>query len=1356
MQPQCNSHSSEKDVERKAKGILSTIAKCIDTIRSVESFQPPTVKNAVSRTNSVAEGSGRRPIQLFDIFCEKGLYSEIIEFQKQEASTSAIESLDPQAEQDGRWNCVHFIFVPLIKLLTEYYQALDNLPQLQSATDLKKTSSKTKLKGRTKPIAPRGLLSLANYTDIACLLELIVCTSIMPLLEPFILSKVEDRCKTIPRAMAGRIPRRSLLWGTESVNYSQDGTKPKRKTVDDMISKIKRARDELSKVSIAISNLVLSDRFKPMLFPRHVADLFAALFQIERLDDLLEKYTPRTGTNNSNAKQKGCDYDEEENVLRIYLGGDSPNSVEIYSRIQTYQSLLFSGKRTPAWLRMRIGKALTELVTRDQSSLKAVIDVFVVAASSTPTEDVTSCSSRLGRVLCAMPFQSTDGAFKEMQYFGKLLDNLCSLLEIKQHPDKNIQGDDSVDIRNMCNILTVWAVLENLPRDFVRDIFFPKFIGGLMPSLSEPFSSHKTLLAIDRIYSLLMFTPPNLGRLKDCVVEYLCRLLLKSYHPKLCWRDGPGSLSAFSMITRIASSEGHDVLKCDIKVKATETLRIIVHSMLQQCGDNTKVRSREMIEKRIAISLLRAIAVNSWDMIGFVYYRSGDNLERRELSRESHEEENSSVKYHSFSELVDGMEMRSKFVISNVIQFFSSVQIAERTEYCNSSTGAPLLSSAMFRLLLLIYFESSCDEEGHRTKEVLPQSILTSIDEFKILSMMVLPSLCEKLTPSLLVSETTDDNCNRNGILQIIILILHSVSKQYGSYECDTSISSDTYLSLDDMLCNFSKCDVAEEASLNIQQAKGQASSIVEDSDTKLSIASIILSLLIAILELGSNKRSHEDEEDLKKLMPSLNALTLLDELTSDTNVGEDRSEFFSLKADIAEMCSHAMILISSRTISSQVEIDSDEEVSSQNETRSTSLERKLRDAEVNLSSEQPPLRARGLVMLRQLSYTIGETLIDSTNARKSASLITELDVNDHPIPPTSNAYLHIVEEIIRICIISLTDMESYVYLAGIQTLVAIADACPKHTIPIIIVALTSGTIQYQHTTLASDKKPKQRLSSSQRIKIADAITFIIRRRGSAIQEYANFLLNHFFNGDVTLNDSENESTSSGLEILQKTEKYFQGPGIDNNLYDTDISIDIEECRLRLNTGGPVFQIEEEDVIRASYISVINELLSSMKPFAVARYCNLLFDLGINALRLDSSRLVRRAAAMLCREIYSCALREISLVEDFSLDMKANLTFVIALVSCDELLLKESVERSISGSDVDLNINGYKGKAVQGKSRFFDSAIQARCREALDIRNTLEETHVLSIASLVTHTKALEDQNPTTWMLKEEFRMKTL
>ena len=656
MQPSCNSYSSENDVERKAKEVLSTIAKCIDTIRSVESFQPPTVKNAVSRANDETEGSGKRPIQLFDVFCQSGVYSEIVEFNKREVSTSATEGLEPIriVEQDDRWKCVHLIFIPLCKLLTKHYQALDSSPLSQSVSDRQESSLKLKQKGR-KPPAPPGLLSLANYTDIACLLELIVCTSIIPLLEPFILSKVEERCKSIPRAMAGRIPRRSLLWGMESVRYSTHAARSKHKKLENMISKIKRARIELSNATIAISKLVLSDRFKPMLLPRHVTDVFAAIFQMERLDGLLEKYTPRAGTNCSKEKPGVCDYDEEEILRCIYLGEASSSSVfpsvEIYTRIQTYQSLLFSGKKTPAWLKVRIGKALTELVTRNRSSLNAVVDVFVVAASSIPTEDVTSSSSRLGRVLCAMPFNSKDEASREKQYYEALLDNLCSLLEIKQHPGQDLQADDSVHSRDMCNILTVWAVLENLPRDFVRDTFFPKLIEGLMTSLTEPFSSQKTLCAIDRIYSLLMFTPPNLGQVKEGVVEYLCRLLLKSHYPDLSWRNGPGSLSAFSMILRISSSEGNDILKCDIKAKATETLRIIVYSIFHKRGGSImEASSWKTIEKCIAISLLRSIAVNSWDLMGFFYYRHGANLERRELSRKSIDGNNSPVKYCSFLE----------------------------------------------------------------------------------------------------------------------------------------------------------------------------------------------------------------------------------------------------------------------------------------------------------------------------------------------------------------------------------------------------------------------------------------------------------------------------------------------------------------------------------------------------------------------------------------------------------------------------------------------------------------------------------------------------------------------------------
>jgi hypothetical protein len=71
-------------------------------------------------------------------------------------------------------------FVPLFEALTYAYQVLDNIPEPPV------------IKG-TKPKRPPGILSLRNYTDVACATECAVVLGILPHLEPNVLFSVTGR-----------------------------------------------------------------------------------------------------------------------------------------------------------------------------------------------------------------------------------------------------------------------------------------------------------------------------------------------------------------------------------------------------------------------------------------------------------------------------------------------------------------------------------------------------------------------------------------------------------------------------------------------------------------------------------------------------------------------------------------------------------------------------------------------------------------------------------------------------------------------------------------------------------------------------------------------------------------------------------------------------------------------------------------------------------------------------------------------------------------------------------------------------------------------------------------------------------
>ena len=173
-------------------------------------------------------------------------------------------------------------------------------------------------------------------------------------------------------------------------------------------------------------------------------------------------------------------------MLNVFLGRGSrtvqvsvgSQSVQIqvvdpHTRARTYQTLLSGGTKTPQWLRRRVGSLLNSLAA---TNLRCVVDVFVVAASYMPTDDISAASARLGRVLCSVPFPCAPEIVEAVKipeqssnahrYYQRLFQQLALLLDIASassmataNGEKN--GDSSnFDPRIVAGVLTVWAVID--------------------------------------------------------------------------------------------------------------------------------------------------------------------------------------------------------------------------------------------------------------------------------------------------------------------------------------------------------------------------------------------------------------------------------------------------------------------------------------------------------------------------------------------------------------------------------------------------------------------------------------------------------------------------------------------------------------------------------------------------------------------------------------------------------------------------------------------------------------------------------------------------------------------------------
>ena len=460
------------------------------------------------------------------------------------------------------------------------------------------------------------------------------------------------------------------------------------------------------------------------------------------------------------------------------------------------------------------------------------------------------------------------------------------------------------------------------------------------------------------------------------------------------------------------------------------------------------------------------------------------------------------------------------------------------------------------------------------------------------------------------------------------------------------------------------------------------------DPDVLWSIAAALLSILISILELGAPKRSQRDEGTFSSLIPLLEPLA---ELSDDQE---------STVPELAEMASHAVALLASRSGGMESAAAEDQPT--------TIPAEKLAQARKDLESKEPPIRARGVVSLRHVAANAA-----AENDGSSVDL----------------------EQLLAIAITALGDEESYVYLAAVHTIVSIVDAAPSTVLPILGRTLASG----EHELLET----RRRLTNDQRIKLAEALIFSIRRRRGAIFEYIPFLLECMLFGprenrghpSVELDDDND------FLIQQRTHDFFlhgHNPNEEDETLEKKKNWD--EINLRVNTGGPLFMSEEHDAVRASQFQVVAELwAASDPPAAVAPWSNLVLDASMRALQLDTSRPVRRASAYLAKQFYAALVREG--VE------AADIPLAVSAVAGGEDKLCAVLERCCRASDLD----------DLRKGRTYDPATIARCQEALDMRRQAADSGLLAAGKAALEAQRQQANNPVARLLhagrREESRV---
>jgi hypothetical protein len=305
----------------------------------------------------------------------------------------------------------------------------------------------------------------------------------------------QKRIQALPKPLAGRISKTALTWGStyaakmhdslykimrDSNNLSHNTTEDIGTITPQQLYDVHSAYQsyiEVTSLATSIGHLVLLDRFRPMLLPRHLSDIYLGLFIAERLrwvllgleknilptlkSELLSLLIIR-GERDMEKLTSYELYSLERALLFSSLKFHSSlitkfNSIEVSVSARTIdhreaalscRTLLSGGaimnnmEQTPTnpsippWLRMRLGQFLTTLA---QDNLQSVVDVFVAYArghggdnegdenggNSMGDEIMTGAAARLARALCAKPAGTSTGQPSSEHGSTPFLEKMC-------------------------------------------------------------------------------------------------------------------------------------------------------------------------------------------------------------------------------------------------------------------------------------------------------------------------------------------------------------------------------------------------------------------------------------------------------------------------------------------------------------------------------------------------------------------------------------------------------------------------------------------------------------------------------------------------------------------------------------------------------------------------------------------------------------------------------------------------------------------------------------------------------------------------------------------------------------------
>jgi hypothetical protein len=940
-------------VEETATQVVGCFRQFMDILRS--EFPPIDSLKALKSPVTV------RDKPLYTLIVNQGLLKLV------EGAVRQAKSLDPEGDEappiiedptdftsDERYNLVKEIIIPIVEALTWCYRIIDQLPQPNPP---QQHSPRSRNK---KPAPPRGMLSIQNYTDVACVLEFLICASVMPHLDPFVVTPLQDRIRLLPKSIAGRLPRASLGWAASQP--------------------VQRTSLELQQTTHVVARLIFLDRFQPMLLPRHVTDLYAAIFQAEQLET------------DSIARSLGYQllYD------KLGLATSSSAIIDPHLQAKAYQLLLLQGTRGPKWLRQRVSPLLTALACRD---LSAILHVFV------PIKEPSMAAQRLGKALS--PAASGTQAREFCQQLLQVLQEAYPLAD-QHHP------------RQVAMSLTIWAALYQLPPPTLKLQILPLWAHGFH-------TSERIHPSIRQVGSLASWIPPSTN--PGTVLQWLLLSPLSSA-PTTDTTTDPGTHSTIlGQLLRIAAMPS--VLASKAKQDALMTLQWSSKALCASTVESKQSMDRDRLPpvegaSILSLALVYAMAPSSWDLKGN-RYSSGRSGPQEEADLEEVTIEEDQGNSPDVTLIAEDITKRANLLVDEILLVFEEASAAAAAEEKSKDQEKDMtrgLPSRLFRLLLCIYLSTTTSSAP---SSIMPEALHSHADSIRLVSMILLPLICEKCSPeSLLLGDQKD----ATGVLSMVKLVLvcaksrleDSSGKTNETVE-ETGIASEIQREDNDSKqCNLIFQQILQDdASMKVEtSAPERGADHEENDDTLLSIASIVLSLLIAVLELGSTKRSSQEEEMLVSFHPILKPLV---ELNVSPSTSETSSAWSEAGAGMADMASYAMALIASRNAAENVfdEQKADDRLVSSQEKMSNMIAQ----AEQDLQSTQPPLRARGMVSLGRLARGYLGGIQEQEEVAKP--LVIELDQSGTSKEDPAQS---LIREILRLSIIALSDPESYVYLA--------------------------------------------------------------------------------------------------------------------------------------------------------------------------------------------------------------------------------------------------------------------------------------------------------------------------------------